>query len=69
MAIAAPNGAAASFAFLGVVYGGFRATLEFGGWSQNACLCVKPFKNRTNFMQDDSRALVDEAIAGLVEVR
>ena len=26
VAIAAPNGAAASFAFLGVVYGGFRAT-------------------------------------------
>ena len=26
VAIAAPNGAAASFAFLGVVYGGYRAT-------------------------------------------
>ena len=26
VAIAAPNGASASFAFLGVVYGGFRAT-------------------------------------------
>ena len=51
VAIAAPNGAAASFAFLGVVYGGYRATpLNLVAGIKNACFCVTPFKNRTYFV-------------------
>ena len=68
MAIAAPNGAAASFAFLGVVYGGFRATpLNLVAGVKTLAFVLSHSKTEIILCADDSRALVDEAIAGLVE--
>ena len=68
VAIAAPNGAAASFAFLGVVYGGFRATpLNLVAGVKTLAFVLSHSKTEIILCADDSRALVDEAIAGLVE--
>ena len=68
VAIAAPNGAAASFAFLGVVYGGFRATpLNLVAGVKTLAFVLSHSKTEVILCADDSRALVDEAIAALIE--
>jgi acyl-CoA synthetase (AMP-forming)/AMP-acid ligase II len=68
VAVAAPNGAAASFAFLGVVYGGFRATpLNLVAGAKTLSFVLEHSKTELILCADDSRALVDEAIAGLAD--
>ena len=68
VAIAAPNGAAASFAFLGVVYGGLRATpLNLVAGVKTLAFVLRHSKTELILCADDSRALVDEAIATLIE--
>ena len=68
VAIAAPNGAAASFAFLGVVYGGLRATpLNLLAGVKTLAFVLCHSKTELIFCADDSRALVDEAITTLIE--
>ena len=67
VAIAAPNGAAASFAFLGVVYGGFRATpLNLVAGVKTLAFVLSHSKTELILCADDSRSLVDEALAALV---
>ena len=68
VAIAAPNGAAASFAFLGIVYGGLRATpLNLVAGVKTLAFVLRHSKTELILCADDSRALVDEAIATLIE--
>ena len=68
VAIAAPNGAAASFAFLGVVYGGYRATpLNLVAGIKTLAFVLNHSKAEVILCSNDSRALVDEAIAILIE--
>ena len=58
VAIAAPNGAAASFAFLGVVYGGFRATpLNLVAGVKTLSFVLSHSKTEIILCADDSRAL------------
>jgi acyl-CoA synthetase (AMP-forming)/AMP-acid ligase II len=67
VAIAAPNGAAASFAFLGVVYGGFRATpLNLVAGVKTLVFVLSHSKAELILCADESRSLVDEALAALV---
>jgi acyl-CoA synthetase (AMP-forming)/AMP-acid ligase II len=67
VAIAAPNGAAASFAFLGVVYGRFRATpLNLVAGVKTLAFVLSHSKTELILCADDSRSLVDEALAALV---
>ena len=67
VAIAAPNGAAASFAFLGVVYGGFRATpLNLVAGVKTLVFVLRHSKAELILCADESRSLVDEALAALV---
>ena len=67
VAIAAPNGAAASFAFLGAVYGGFRATpLNLVAGVKTLAFVLSHSKTEMILCADDSRSLVDEALATLV---
>ena len=66
VAIAAPNGAAASFAFLGVVYGGFRATpLNLVAGVKTLVFVLSHSKTELILCADESRSLVDEALAAL----
>ena len=68
VAIAAPNGAAASFAFLGVVYGGYRATpLNLVAGIKTLAFVLNHSKAEVILCANDSRALVDEAVATLIE--
>ena len=68
VAIAAPNGAAASFAFLGVVYGGYRATpLNLVAGIKTLAFVLNHSKAEVILCANDSRALVDEVIATLIE--
>ena len=68
MAIAAPNGAAASFAFLGVVYGGSHATpLNLVAGVKTLAFVLTHSKTEIILCADDSRALVDEAITEFVD--
>ena len=69
VAIAAPNGAAASFAFLGIVYAGFRATpLNLLAGVKTLSFVLNHSKAEMVLCADDSRALVDKAVAGLVKI-
>jgi len=66
VAIAAPNGAAASFAFLGVVYGGFRATpLNLVAGVKTLAFVLTHSKTKIILCADESRPLVDEALETL----
>ena len=68
VAIAAPNGAAACFAFLGIIYGGFRATpLNLVAGIKTLSFVLSHSKTEMILCADDSRALIDEAISGLAE--
>jgi len=68
VAIAAPNGAAASFAFLGAVFGGFRATpLNLVAGVKTVAFVLSHSKTELILCADDSRALVDEAVAVLAD--
>ncbi|MEC8109632.1 MAG: AMP-binding protein [Pseudomonadota bacterium] len=68
VAIAAPNGAAASFAFLGVVYGGYRATpLNLVAGIKTLAFVLNHSKAEVILCANDSRALVDEAVATLID--
>jgi acyl-CoA synthetase (AMP-forming)/AMP-acid ligase II len=68
VAVAAPNGAAASFAFLGIVFGGFRATpLNLVAGVKALSFVLNHSKAEMILCADDCRALVDQAVAGLVE--
>ena len=67
MAIAAPNGAAASFAFLGAVYGGFRATpLNLLAGVKTLAFVLSHSETELILCADDSRSLMNEALAALV---
>jgi acyl-CoA synthetase (AMP-forming)/AMP-acid ligase II len=57
----------ASFAFLGVVYGGFRATpLNLVAGVKTLAFVLSHSKAELILCADDSRSLVDEALAALV---
>jgi acyl-CoA synthetase (AMP-forming)/AMP-acid ligase II len=68
VAIASPNGAAASFAFLGTVFGGFRATpLNLVAGVKTLAFVLSHSKTELILCADDSRQMVDDALAALPE--
>ena len=66
VAIASPNGAAASFAFLGTVFGGFRATpLNLVAGVKTLSFVLSHSKTELILCTDETRQIVDEALAAL----
>ncbi len=68
VAIASANGAAASFAFLGTVFGGFRATpLNLVSGVKTLSFVLSHSRTELILCADDSRSMIDEALAALAE--
>ncbi|MEL0099409.1 MAG: class I adenylate-forming enzyme family protein, partial [Opitutae bacterium] len=66
VAIASANGAAASFAFLGAVFGGFRATpLNLVSGIKTLAFVLSHSRTELILCSDDSREMINEAIAAL----
>ena len=66
VAIAAANGAAASFAFLGTVVGGFRATpLNLVAGVKTLGFVLSHSKTELILCADDCRTLVEDALAAM----
>lgn len=66
VAIASANGAAASFAFLGAVFGGFRATpLNLVSGIKTLAFVLSHSRTELILCSDDSREMINEAIATL----
>ena len=64
VAIAAANGAAASFAFLGTVFGGFRATpLNLVAGVKTLGFVLSHSKTELILCADDCRTMVEDALA------
>ena len=64
VAIASANGAAASFAFLGAVFGGFRATpLNLVSGIKTLAFVLSHSRTELILCSDDSREMINEAIA------
>ena len=66
VAIAAPNGVAACFAFLGTVFGGFRATpLNLVAGKKALKFVLEHSKSKIILCADDSKKLITEIVAEL----
>ena len=70
VAIASANGAAASFAFLGTVFGGFRATpLNLLAGIKTLGFVLSHSKTEIILCSDESRALIDDALAEMPDTK
>ena len=68
VAIASANGAAASFAFLGTVFGGYRATpLNLVAGVKTLAFVLSHSKSEIILCADDSRQMVEDALAEMAE--
>ncbi|MDB2389600.1 AMP-binding protein [Alphaproteobacteria bacterium] len=66
VAIAAPNGVAACYAFLGVVFGGFRATpLNLVAGKNTLRFVLEHSKSRLILCADDSKHLISDVVSEL----